>query len=151
VDWDPLVPLVPDQEPVAVQKVALEADQVSVDAAPELTVLGLAAIFMVGARPDTVTVVDWELVPPVPVQVSAYTVVFDRGPVDQVPLVATLPLQPPEAVHWLAFPEVQLRLDASPLATVEGDEVSVTVGAADVTVTCVECEADPPGPVQVNV
>lgn len=47
----------------------------------------------------TVTTVDWVAVPAEPVQLSSYSVVFDRAPVDQVPLVASGPFHPPEAVH----------------------------------------------------
>jgi hypothetical protein len=78
-------------------------------------------------------------------------VVLVSAPVDQVPLVATAPLQPPEAVHAVAFCDVQLRLDEAPLATVVGDAVSATVGAGEVTAICAEVEAEPPGPVQVSV
>jgi hypothetical protein len=48
VDWDPLTPLVPDQDPEAVHAVALVAAQVSVEPLPLATVLGLAARVIVG-------------------------------------------------------------------------------------------------------
>jgi len=63
--------LVPDQDPEAVQAVALVADQVSVELLPLATVLGLAARLMVGTGCVTETVADCAaLLPPVPVQVS---------------------------------------------------------------------------------
>jgi hypothetical protein len=71
--------------------------------------------------------------------------------VDQVPVVATTPLQPPEAVHEVAFSEFHCRLDALPVATVVGNAESVTAGAAEVTTTSADCEAEPPGPLQVSV
>jgi hypothetical protein len=78
-------------------------------------------------------------------------VVLVSAPVDHVPLVATAPLQPPEAVHAVAFCDFQLRLDEPPLATVVGEAVSATVGAGEVTAICADVEAEPPGPVQLSV
>jgi hypothetical protein len=60
--------LAPDQEPEAVQAVALVADQVSVELLPLATVLGLAAKLTVGAAVVTETVADWAALPPLPVQ-----------------------------------------------------------------------------------
>jgi len=59
-------------------------------------------------------------------------VVLASAPVDQVPCVARVPLQPPEAVHAVALSEFQLRLDVPPAATVVEDAVRVTVGVAEV-------------------
>jgi hypothetical protein len=78
-------------------------------------------------------------------------VVLESAPVDQVPLVATLPFQPPEAVQDEAFSDFQLKLDMPPLATVGGCADSFTVGLAIATTTSADFEADPPGPVQVSV
>jgi hypothetical protein len=58
------------------------------------------------------------LVPPVPVQVNEYDVVAVRAPVLWLPLVATTPLQPPEAVHDVAADELQFSVEAVPLLTV---------------------------------
>jgi hypothetical protein len=66
---DPLSGLAPDQDPEAVQAVALVADQVSVELLPLATVLGLATKLMVGTGCVTVTVADCAALPPVPVQV----------------------------------------------------------------------------------
>ena len=67
---EPLTGLAPDQEPEAVQAVALVADQVSVALLPLATVLGLAARVMVGTGCVTETVADCAaLPPPAPVQV----------------------------------------------------------------------------------
>jgi hypothetical protein len=84
-------------------------------------------------------------------QVNIYSTVFGSAPVDQLPLVANGPLQPPEAVHVVAFCEVQFNVDMPPLATVVGDAVRVTVGDGEVTTTSADCEEDPPGPVHVKV
>jgi len=53
-----------------VQAVALVDDQVNDDAAPLLTVVGLAARVTVGAGEVTDTVADCVALPPLPVQVS---------------------------------------------------------------------------------
>jgi len=67
---EPLVGSAPVQPPEAVQAVALVEDQVSVDVAPLLTVLGLAVIVIAGLGVLTVTVADWTALPPSPVHVS---------------------------------------------------------------------------------
>ncbi len=68
-----------------------------------------------------------------------------------VPLVARVPLQPPEAVQDDAFWEVQVSVEVPPSTTVVAEAVNVTVGAVAVTTTSVDCVAEPPGPVQVIV
>ena len=71
MDCEPLVALVPDQAPEAVQEVALLDDQVNVELLPLATVLGLAAKLNVGAGCVTVTVADCAALPPAPLQVNA--------------------------------------------------------------------------------
>ncbi len=48
---------------------------------------------------------------------------------DQLPLGANGPLQPPEAVQVCARVELHVKRDSPPLATVVGAAVNVTVGA----------------------
>jgi hypothetical protein len=84
-------------------------------------------------------------------QVNSYSVVLDSLPVDQVPLVASGPCQPPLAVHSSALLAVQVRVELPRLAIVVGDATRVTTGAGRVTTTCVDCAVAPPGPVQVSV
>ena len=67
------------------------------------------------------------------------------------PLVASLPLQPPEALQDVAFLDDQDSVELLPLATVLGLAVKLTVGAGEVTVTVADCAALPPAPVQVSV
>lgn len=67
------------------------------------------------------------------------------------PLVASLPLQPPEAMQEVAFLDDQDSVELLPLATVLGLALKLTVGAGEVTVTVADCAALPPAPVQVNV
>jgi hypothetical protein len=70
VDCVPVTALAPDQDPEAVQAVALVADQVTVELLPLATVLGLATRLVVGTGCVTETVADCAALPPVPVQVS---------------------------------------------------------------------------------
>jgi hypothetical protein len=52
----------------------------------------------------------------------------------------------------VALVEVQVRVDALPLATLEGLALSDIVGAGGAeTVTVADCDAEPPAPVQVSV
>jgi len=154
VDCEPLRPLAPLQPPDALQEVAFVLDQVSKEEAPEFTVLGVAVSVTTGAAPDIVTVADCVADPPAPVQVSSYSVVFVRVPVGQVPLVATLPCQPPEAVQAVAPTELQVSVELPPLLTVVGAAVSVTdttALAGGPTTTSTDCVAVPPDPVHASV
>ena len=83
-------------------------------------------------------------------QVISYSVVFDKAPVDQLPLLATGPLQPPEAVHCVTLLAFHDRVELPRLLTVVGEAVRVTVGA-EVTLIFWDCETCPPVPVQVSV
>jgi hypothetical protein len=58
VDWVPLVALLPDQPPEAVQAVVLLEDHVRVELPPEAIVLGPALMLTVGADDVTDTVAD---------------------------------------------------------------------------------------------
>ena len=71
VDWEPLMALLPDQPPEAVQAVALLETQLTVELPPLATVLGLALMLTVALGfALTVTVADWAALPPLPVQLS---------------------------------------------------------------------------------
>ena len=70
VDCEPLTGMPPDQAPEAVHEVALVDVQVKVDAAPLLTVLGVAEKLTVGDGAVTETVAECVALPPEPVQVS---------------------------------------------------------------------------------
>ncbi len=149
---EPLVALVPDQAPEAVQAVALVDDQVNVEAAPLLTVLGAAAKLTVGVGVLTETVADWAALPPVPVQVSTYVAAALSAPVDCEPLNPLVPDQAPEAAHEVALVDDQVNVDEAPLATVLGLALMLTTGTVGfaLTVTVTDCAALPPGPLQLN-
>ena len=134
------------------QAVALVEVQVSVDALPLATLVGLALNDTVGAEgAETVTVADCDAEPPVPVQVSVNFVVAVRAGVANDPAVASAPLQPPEAAQAVALVDDQVNDDVEPLWTVAGFAVRVTVGAGEVTETVADCAALPPLPLQVSV
>ena len=142
----------PLHPPDAVQLVALAEVQVSVDALPLATLVGLALNDTVGAGgAETVTVADCDAEPPAPVQVRVNFVVAVRAGVDVVPVVASAPLQPPEAVQDVALVDDQVNAAVAPLLTVAGFAVSVTAGAGVVTDTVADCAALPPVPLQVSV
>lgn len=75
----------------------------------------------------------------------------DRAPVLREPLVDWVPLQPPDAVHVVAFDELQLSTAEPPVGTTVEFVVSTTVGSTTAgttsTVTLV-ASLLPPGPVQ---
>jgi hypothetical protein len=99
----------------------------------------------------TLTVVLCEAEPPAPVQAKVYLVAAVRGAVLCEPLIASVPLQPPEAVHEVALLDDQRSVAVAPLATVLGVAVRVTDGAGVVTETVADCAALPPAPLQVSV
>jgi hypothetical protein len=67
-----------------------------------------------------------------------------------VPLAASAPLQPPDAVHEVALVELHVSVEAPPEATVVGFAVNVAVGTGATVIVVVAMLLVPPGPVQVN-
>jgi hypothetical protein len=134
-----------------VHDVAFVALHVNVVLPPLVTLLLAAFNVTVGALFATDTVVDCAADPPVPVQVSVYLVVAESAAVLAEPLMASVPLHPPDAVHEVALVDDQVSVDLLPALTVVGLALTVTVGAGAVVVTVTDCEALPPLPVQVSV
>jgi hypothetical protein len=129
----PLVACAPFQPPDAIHEVALVALQLRVAALPLVRLIGFALSATTGAVAVpvvTVTVVVALLMPPAPVQDSAKLAVAVRAPVDFVPLVATVPLQAPEAVHEVALVEFQVMLEVPPEVMLAGEALSEIVGTA---------------------
>src|SRR5262245_33023456 len=81
------------------------------------------------------------VVPPAPLQVRVNVVVVLSGPVLALPLVGSLPDQPPEAVQLLAFVEDQLSVEDPPPLTLPGFALIETVGAEG-SVGCNSCPVD---------
>lgn len=74
-----------------------------------------------------------------------------RAPVLCEPLVAFVPLQPPEAVHEVALVEFHVSMEAAPTAIDVGFAASVTVAAAPDKVTvAVAIALAPPAPLQTS-
>jgi hypothetical protein len=139
LDCEPLIALLPDQPPEAVQAVVLVDDQVSVVAAPLLTVLGAAERLTVGAGVLTDTVADCVALPPLPVQVSPKVSLAVRAPVDCEPLTALLPDHAPEALQEVALADDHVKVELPPLATVLGLAPMLTVAVGfGLTVTVVD-------------
>lgn len=133
VDCEPDVDLEPDQDPEALQLVALVDVQLRVDEPPELMLVGLAVRdtvtgFGVVTFTDTVPVA----APPLPVHVRLYVALADSAPVDCEPDVDLVPDQSPEAVQVVALVEDQLKLDEPPELTFVGLALSETVGGCRV-------------------
>jgi hypothetical protein len=68
-----------------------------------------------------------------------------RAPVDWEPLIALLPVQPPEAVQAVALLDTQLKVVLPPLVMVLGLALMLTVALGVLlTVTVADCAALPP-------
>ena len=147
--WVPLVPFVPLQPPEAVHEAALVEFHVRIDVPPLTTVVGLADKATVGAGTTVTVVVAAALEPPAPVQVSEYIVLAVSGPVLWLPLVASRPAQPPDAVHAVALVELHDSVELPPTVMRDGLVVRVTV-AAGATATMAVAVLWPPAPVQVS-
>ena len=93
------------------------------------------------------------MLPPVPVHASANIVVALSAPVDWLPEVALVPVQPPEAVQDVALVDDHVSIELLPAFTAVGFAASVTVGAggAPATVTVTLCCAVPPPPVHCRL
>lgn len=68
-----------------------------------------------------------------------------------LPLVASAPVQPPEAAQDVAFVEDHVRVDVAPLWSVVGVAVNETAGVGCVTEIVADWVALPPPPAQVSV
>ncbi len=73
------------------------------------------------------------------------------APVDCVPLAALVPDQAPDAVQLVVLVDDQFSVALPPLVMALGPTLSVSTGAAALTVTVADCAALPPDPVQVSV
>jgi hypothetical protein len=67
------------------------------------------------------------------------------------PLIGSLPDQPPEAKHDVAFAAFHVSIALVPVAMVLGLAMILTVGDADFTETVADCVALPAELVQVKV
>jgi hypothetical protein len=123
---------------------------VSVEAPPLTTVEGAALSVAVGGAAIVTVTVATGLAPPGSVHVSEKVVSAVSAPVVWVPLVATGPLQPPEAVHAVASVELHVNVDAPPLATDVGAAAKVAAGTGSTATVVVAAVLVPPAPLQVS-
>jgi hypothetical protein len=82
-----------------------------------------------------VTSTDASWLPPGPVHDSVNVEFAVSGPTDSEPLVAREPVQAPDAVHDVAFVELQVNVRLPPACTLIADEPSTTPGTGGVAAT----------------
>jgi hypothetical protein len=140
--WVPLTAFVPDHPFVPVQVVAPVALQVNVVLPPLATFVGLAAkVTTGGVLAATVTVTDTgALLPPSPVQISVNVVSEVSAPVGRAPLVASEPVQLPDATQAVELVELQVSCALSPLFTAVAEVLREAVGGSGAGVTGTEPE-----------
>jgi hypothetical protein len=87
------------------------------------------------------------------VQLKVKLVALVSAPVLWLPAVALVPLQPPDAVHEVAFVEVHVKALLPPLLTVVGDADNMTAGTGVVLMTETDALAwaVPPAPLQLSM
>jgi hypothetical protein len=144
------VAFVPLQPPLAAHEVALVELHVNVEAPPLAMDVGFAVSVTVAAGTTVTVAVATLLVPPAPVQISEYDVVAVIAPVLCVPLMDLAPLQPPEAVHDVAFVELHVSVEAPPVGTDVGFAASVTVAAGRTVTVALATLLAPPAPAQLS-
>jgi len=145
--WLPLRPTEPLQAPLAVQDVVLLEVHVNVERPPAVTTDGDAVNVTLGSGRMVTVVTRGAVRPPGPAQMSEYAVAAVNGPVLRLPLAASVPLQPPEALQEVALAELHVSTEAFPEATAVGAAASVAVGAGIDATVAVAGGVTPPGPV----
>jgi hypothetical protein len=140
----------PLHPPEAVHVVALVEVHVKVELAPEATAVGVAASETDGGGYTVTAAMTGAVVPPGPVQVKENVAFAIRMPVLCVPLLASVPLQSPLAVHEAAWIELHVSMDVFPAGTAVGIAVNCALGAAFTVIATVEIWLVPPGPVQMS-
>jgi hypothetical protein len=148
--WLPLAASVPLQPPDALHESALVDVHVKVEAPPETTAVGVAVSATIGSWFTVTGTVATARLPPGPVQVKEKIAFAVNAPVFFVPLLASVPLQSPDAAHEVAWAELQVSVDVLPAATTVGFAASCTVGSALTVIVMVAGGLVPPGPMQVS-
>jgi hypothetical protein len=146
----PLAATVPLQPPDAIHESALVDVHVKVEAPPEATAVGVAVSATIGSWFTVTGAVAAALLPPGPMQVKEKIAFAVNAPVFFVPLLASVPLQSPDAAHEVAWAELQVSVDVLPAATTVGFAASCTVGSALTVIVMVAGGLVPPGPMQVS-
>lgn len=152
MDALPLAGLEPPQPPLASHEVALVELHVNWLVPPADTEAGLAASCTLGAA-TMFTVVESEVVPPIPVQLRLNAVGEERGPTDSLPRVVFVPVHGPPAATQEVAPVLVHASEVRPLsATSVGDADNVIVGgsAGAATETTTVATVAPFGPAQLR-
>jgi hypothetical protein len=125
----PLRTLLPVQPPLALQLVALSADQFSVVEDP-LSIFKLVALSeTLGSAAITATATELLILPPGPLHESVNVVSTDMGPTLSLPVVLLVPDQPPLALQLSASVAVQFSVVSPALATLLSAALNESVGA----------------------
>jgi hypothetical protein len=127
---EPPVASAPLQAPLAAHVVASVEAHVKVADPPAATEAGVAVICTVGNGLTVTVTVAGELVPPEPLQMTVKPAVPVNAPELWVPLVASVPLQAPDAAQDVALLDDQLSSLGEPGLTVVGEALMDAVGTA---------------------
>lgn len=146
----PLAPTGPLQLPDATHESTLVDVHVKVEEPPEATAVGVAVSATIGSWFTLTDAIAAALLPPGPVQVKEKIAFAVNTPVFCVPLLASVPLQSPDAVHEVAWAELQVSVDVLPAGITVGFAASCAVGSALTVIVMVAGGLVPPGPMQVS-
>lgn len=147
----PAAARVPLQPPEAVHVSAPVELHVSNDVPPRATAPGDAVNIAVGKGFTVTLALAGTLVPPGPEQVITKLASPLNAPLLWLPLVASVPLQAPDAVQEVAWAELHDSVDSPPVTMTSGLAVSCTIGSALTMMASVAGWLVPPGPVHVSV
>src|ERR1700677_4757012 len=146
----PLDESVPLQPPEALQDAALLELQVSDAVAPRATAPGDAVSVAVGKGFTVTAALTGTLVPPGPEHVRTKFALLLNAPLLWLPLVASEPLQVPEAVQEAACAELHVSVESLPAGMTLGFAVSCAGGSALTMMVSVAAGLVPPGPEHVS-
>jgi hypothetical protein len=146
----PLAASVPLQPPEAVQESALIELQVSDAVPPRATAPGEAVSVAVGKGFTVTAALTGTLVPPGPEHMRTKFALPLNAPLLWLPLVASVPLQSPEAAQEVACVELHASVDSLPAGTTLGFAASCAVGRALTMMASVAVWLVPPGPEHVS-
>lgn len=146
----PLALTVPLQAPEAVHVVVLTELQVRSAAWPAATEAGDAESVTLAAGINVTVAETGTAVPPPPEQTSEYVVVAVMGGLACVPLGASVPLQPSDAVQESALVEFHVNDEVPPRTATSGVAVSVAAGRGLMVTAALTGALVPPAPEQVS-
>lgn len=125
----PLAAKAPLHAPEAVQELVPVELQVREEVPPRATAPGDAVSVAVGNGFTVTATLAGALLPPSPEQDSAKVALLFNAPLLWLPLVGSMPLQAPAALHEVALVDVHVSVADWPASIVVGEVMSETVGA----------------------